>query len=732
MGYTVFPLHGFDRDDAGRIRCFCSEGVNCPRIGKHPAIRWGELEPGARVLGTAGHGIATGAKSGIFVVDTDGPDADARFVAMGEIPETFTVRTPSGGRHYYFAHPGFPVRSSQGEYDRKPGEQTSHIDVRGDGGYIVTPGSPHKSGRTYDVERNVPVAPAPAWLLAWPGLQGRSVDPDAVRQPFPVDLESEIGKKRLELGREACATFPASFEGQNGSAALWAIALHLVRTLELPIDTCAELVATVYNPRCEPPWSPREVLHKLEDARDKSDQLPGDVTPIDTTKFSAPTPVRTRPRRRQKNTAHAYECRLSDVGNIQPSKTTVGNVLHILSANPSWDGVLQYDTFRDRIVAVDPPIPLEAEKTCFVERDVTAVRKWFETVGGLVVSKDTAWEASISVAHENRFHPVVEYLDALDPEAPELLEQAARICFGSDDPLDAVLMRKFMIGAVRRVLHPGEKMDTMLVLVGPQGAGKSTFVPFLFGPEFTSEDLADIKTKDAMIGLSGKWGIEVAELDKLLRTEPETVKAFISRCVDPYRAPYERVSTDHPRQCVYVGTSNKDDFLRDPTGERRYWIIDVRAHGVDLDAVATWRDRLWAAAYAVARLPKKEHPHWLSPEETAQLKARAALFKGEHGWTDAIMGYCIGRETVKVDEIFRHLGGTTDKLDDPRKVARIADILRDLGCERGVKAVGKQRVRVWFVPDDLRTSEVPEAEALRRQGQALVQGILNTKVPASG
>jgi predicted P-loop ATPase len=80
-------------------------------------------------------------------------------------------------------------------------------------------------------------------------------------------------------------------------------------------------------------------------------------------------------------------------------------------------------------------------------------------------------------------------------------------------------------------------MDTMLVLVGPQGALKSTFVPSLFGRDFTSEDLADLKSKDAMIGLAGKWAIEVAELDKILRTDPETVKAFISRCVDPYRAP---------------------------------------------------------------------------------------------------------------------------------------------------------------------------------------------------
>lgn len=717
MPYTVFPLHALTLDGS----CACYEGAACNRPGKHPAIKWGDLSPGAQVRGPAGHGIVTGWKSGVFVVDTDGPEAEAAYVAAHpEGLDTFTVATPSGGKHRYYAWPGFPVKNSIGELAPK-------VDVRGDGGFVVAPGSPHRSGRSYTVEKNAPVATAPAWLVAWPGLKGRAtVEGEGTWRPFPVDLSTKLGQTRLGMGREACETLPASVQGESGSAALWHLSLRLVRDLELPLEAAAELVATVYNPRCDPPWAPHEIAHKLEDARDKSDRMPGDVTPIDLGRVVEHETKETSKRRKAKTPGHRYPVSLASVSAMTPGKTTCGKVLDILSNVPDWEGVLAYDEFRDRITAVDPPIKLEAERTCFAERDVTSVRKWFEVAAGLVVAKDVAWDAVIGVAHENKFHPVREYLSGLPAGNPDDLAHAARMFFGSSDALDATLVRKFMVGAVRRVLNPGEKLDTMLVLVGDQGAFKSSFVGALFGDEFTSEDLADLKSKDAMIGLAGKWAIEVAELDKILRQDCETVKAFISRRVDPYRAPYERVSTDHPRQCVYVGTTNKDDFLRDPTGERRYWIVDLRKTGcgtADLEAVAKWRDRLWASAYAVALLPKKDEPHWLTADEAATLRARASFYKGEDGWHDAITTYCTGRDFVTVDGVFKALGGSTDKLDR-KQTNRITDILRELGCHKDVKGPERARVRGWRVSEDLRRAEVPPDEANRRAGADIVSDIM--------
>lgn len=725
MRYTVFPLYGINpATEEEEATCQCSD-PDCNRVGKHPSVLWSKLVAGEQIRAprSCGHGIVTGQKSGIFVVDTDGWEADEALREAYEMPDTFTVATPSGGRHYYFKWPGFFVKNSVGQL-------LPNVDIRGDGGFVVAPGSPHKSGTSYRTEYDDPViADAPEWLIRWPGLKGRAPSEGSDNAPFPVDVTTDVGKKRVELGKAACLEMPAVADDSAGTPLL-RVAIRLVRTLELPLDVAHELIANIYNPRCVKadgvtpyPWSDKEIDHKLLDARDKSTVPCGDVSPFDLNEALKPKKVHIA--------GATYECDLKSVCTVVPAATTFGNVCSILSGNiESWDGVLAYDAFRDRIVALPPkaggprPIKLEAEKTCFVDRDVSSIRKWFECVGGLKVSKENAWDAAISVARDNAFHPVKDYLDSLPAPETGMLHRAAELFFGTKDPLDSVLVSKFMIGAVRRILNPGEKMDTMLVLVGHQGAGKSTFVPALFGKEFTSEDLADIKSKDAMIGLAGKWAIEVAELDKMLRTDPETVKAFVSRCVDPYRAPYERVSTDHPRQCVYVGTTNRDDFLRDPTGERRYWIVDVRkTGGVNLPVVRALRDTMWADAYRLAKLDKDETPHWLTEVEARTLATRCSIFKGEDGWGAVVAEYCTGRTTVRTLDIYKYLGGTTEKVEG-RHEKRITDILRELGCVRIVSAVGSQRIRAWAVPDALSAAKVPEKEVARREGAAILEGII--------
>jgi predicted P-loop ATPase len=140
-----------------------------------------------------------------------------------------------------------------------------------------------------------------------------------------------------------------------------------------------------------------------------------------------------------------------------------------------------------------------------------------------------------------------------------------------------------------------------------------------------------------------------------------------------------------------------------------------------------WRDRIWAAAYALSRLPKEDHPHWLDQEESEALRARAALYKGEDGWLDAIEAHCVGRDFVTVTDIFvKALQGSTDKLDK-RQTDRITNILRELGCEKGLQRRGKDRVRGWSVSQALREAEVPPRERERRKGEALAEGILFQK-----
>jgi predicted P-loop ATPase len=273
-------------------------------------------------------------------------------------------------------------------------------------------------------------------------------------------------------------------------------------------------------------------------------------------------------------------------------------------------------------------------------------------------------------------------------------------------------------------------MDNMLVLHGPQDVGKSTFVSALFGSDWSAEDLADIKSKDAMIGLRGKWAIEVAELDKMLRSEPETVKAFIARCVDPYRPPYGRTYVDQPRECVFIGNTNRDDFLRDPTGERRYWI--VKADDLDVDAVRAWRDRMWSAAYQVAKQNKLDEPHWLSEEEKKALRERAANYKRPSVWLDRIEAWHEGvaaGSRVDAELVFneikaklreRHMFNDGLGDFDDRTKGQIEDCFRALGFvryEADARAPrlpdGRRSRRQWVVPE--RTEAGPTREAVQER-----------------
>ncbi len=243
-------------------KCGCGND-NCDKAGKHPAVKWGVLEHPTPEPTTPGYGLKTGAHpkgSGIVVVDADDVGAVAWVRGQG-IPDTTTVRT-GRGEQYYFQHPGFRVRPSSSEIHRK-------VDIKGDGGFVVGPGSPHRSGRTYELIKDCPPAPCPEWLLAWDGLRAKEPAPAA---DYAGDVTGETRDYHRALYADYLKSAPARGSDRRGKGdeTLFYVVQRGAFDLSLPEADVLALIREHYDPRCEPPWGdelPERVRHKTQDAK---------------------------------------------------------------------------------------------------------------------------------------------------------------------------------------------------------------------------------------------------------------------------------------------------------------------------------------------------------------------------------------------------------------------------------------------------------------------------------
>lgn len=264
--------------------------------------------------------------------------------------------------------------------------------------------------------------------------------------------------------------------------------------------------------------------------------------------------------------------RLTDRGGIAQ---TIENVVTILRYDPKLAGSLALNEMEHNIVARrDLPWRKVRGTSQWVDADDAALRYYLERVYG-IASKDRIFDAVNVVASENKFHPVRDYLDTCTWDGVPRVETLLIDYLGAEDnAYTRAVTRKALAAAVARIYRPGCKFDYMLTIRGRQGLGKSALIAKLGGKWF-SDSFTTLQGKDAYEQVQGVWIMEVGELAGMRKAEAETIKLYISKQVDRFRPAYGRRTREFPRQCIFIGTTNETQFLRDATGNRRFWVVDL-------------------------------------------------------------------------------------------------------------------------------------------------------------
>jgi predicted P-loop ATPase len=391
---------------------------------------------------------------------------------------------------------------------------------------------------------------------------------------------------------------------------------------------------------------------------------------------------------------------------------TLENIEVAIKEDPVISAAVSYDELRHCLCWNGEPLT-----DAFVTHLTTGVGRTYK----LRVKSALFYEQLYSVARMCwSVNPLKDYLEGLIwdgiPRLGELLTTSAG---APDTQLVRSVGTKFAVSAVARALEPGCKVDTMMIFAGGQGTFKSTWFRTIFGEDFFTDTRFNLDDKDALMGLQGVWGWEIAELSSITGKSAEKVKAHLSSQVDRFRRPYAKIHETAPRSTVFVGTTNQQQFLMDDTGGRRFWVI--RIGRIDLDWLRENRDQLWAEA--VDRFREGE-TWWLGPEEEAMMiEARSEHEVEDEPWIESLVDYATAMANtpgaslkgVSLQAVLTGLNQAKAN-GDPWKLSR-AHVMR---AAEALKAVGwaKARFKVdgqckWlWLPEGRQPSEgvVPDCD----------------------
>lgn len=631
-GWPVFPLHSIAHE-----KCTCGNFA-CGRAGKHPRTEnglsgastdsevvraWWRKWPQANI------GLRTG--NGLVVIDVDPRHGGTEGLAAaqqehGALSNTLESSTGGGGRHLLF--------SVTEEVRNSAASLANGVDVRGDGGYIVAPPSVHISGGSYSWANSAEIEPLPAWVLSVLSKP---------RAPLPLVPDNVIhGERNKTLFR-----YGAKLRGQGFEYA----------------EIFAALKAMNEN-RCRPPLDVAEV-HTIANSASKYE--PGSSKPS----MPDQTTISTN------DDMWKHGIIFGPDGNL---KKTTANAALFITHHKDWAGKLVYDEFANKYLWTRslPPVsgftpPSQGEA---LDHHYSYVQQWLMHETQTQFQESIVCSAIRMAAVERSVHPVREYLTSLTwDKIPRVSRWLSTYLGVADTPYARLVGKWWLISAVARIIVPGEKVDSLLIFEGETGRGKSKSVGVLGGKWFSDTPIP-LGDKDAYSNIQGMWIVELAELAALKGTGSSRAKAFFSSCEDRFRPAFEKSTRSFPRQCVFIGTTNEDEYLIDPTGGRRYW--PVKCGAIDINALKRDRDMLWAEAVELYERERRWYPE--TPEEVRLCKSEQDRRYVSDPWEELIAHYVSNRQDVTVADILDHLGLSRDKWDQNTQ-QRIAVCLKRLHWE---------------------------------------------------
>lgn len=314
-----------------------------------------------------------------------------------------------------------------------------------------------------------------------------------------------------------------------------------------------------------------------------------------------------------------------DVDSKGSYRNTIENVVLILGHDPMLRGRLAFNAFQKQQMVLRnlPWRKVERGGSYFTDSDDACLRNYLERVYKLTAVNKIKDALDITFLY-NSFHPVRDYLERLTWDGTKRVNELLIQYMGApDEDYVRAVTRKSLVAAVARVFNPGVKFDNVLILVGAQGIGKSTIINKL-GKDWYSDSFGSLHNKEAYEQIQGVWIMEIGELAGLKKAEVDDIKHFMSKREDKYRVAYGKRVENFPRQCVFFGTTNNRDFLQDPTGNRRFWPVDLTdanpEKNVFTDLTDNVIDQIWAEAYLLFK--KGERLHLSAEMESVAAKAQ--------------------------------------------------------------------------------------------------------------